>query len=283
MSEISPEGVIDTPIEPAETTPPDELESQAITTPAGDKLVPLSALQEARGKIRDQAAQVARIPDLETEVATLRELKPFAEFVKNNPHLLQPQAPAAAPPPAPTGPDPELEQYARRFDLYTPAGIPDVERAKAIREDTAKIARTEAEKLFQPMEARGLQQQAAANLHWISQQTDAYGRPLSQDAIAEAVAPLVQGMDEPTRIKAMADPRVAQLLLSHAKTAQLGRMAAPVAAPTTPPLHTETPGGGAPVTLSEQDRRLGARAGLNEQQLRDRAGRFNPRGSNVLE
>lgn len=271
------------PVEEQAVVPPEEQEpEQTVTTPGGEKLVPLEALQEVRREAQALKQRVGTLTALESEVQELRGLKPYADFLKANPHLLQqPQPPAA---PQPQGPDPELEQYARRFDLYTADGKPDVQRAQAIREDTAKIARQEAERLIRPVETQTLAARAAQNLNWIGQQKDPYGRPITEQAIAAAVAPLISGMTEEQRIKAMADPKVTQLILQHAKVAMIEQHPnAPIQPPQTPPLHVETPGGGSRVVLSDMDKRLGAKAGLSEQQLRDRAARFNPRGSNVLE
>lgn len=290
MSELEAAGVVEptadqAPIEGQEQTEQvatEDQEPEAVVTPTGEKLVPLSALLDARNKVKELKPLAGKVSEMETELAELRNLRPYAEFVKANPHLLQPQQPAQPPPS--NQPDPELEQYARRFDLYTPEGKPDVDRARAIREDNAKIAREEAQKVIQPYETRTLAQQAAANLQWLGGQKDAYGRQLTEDALREAVAPLIQGMDEANRVRAMADPQVAQLILRQAKAIQLEKMPnAPVQPPQNPPLVTESAGGPQRITLSEADKRIGARAGLTEQQIRDRFAKFNPNSANRLE
>src|SRR5262245_40549452 len=112
--------------EPQAETPqePKAAEVEAVEV-AGEKYVPVSAIiaeRKAR-QIAEQAAQRAQ----EIEQWAYQN-RPYVDFLKNNPQLLQQRQ--EPPPQAPAAPneDPEAREAALLMDFYTADGKPDVEK-----------------------------------------------------------------------------------------------------------------------------------------------------------
>lgn len=273
IEETPPEAIQTATVEPAEET-----HEEAVELKPGEKYVPLSALMAVRNENKALKPQAAKAAELESQ---LNELRPYADFVKANPQLLQPRQ-EPAPPPDPTK-DPAIEQYARRFDLYTADGKPDVERAKAIIDDNRAVAREEANKLLEPVRNETLAQRAVANVTWMTQQKDAAGNPLAQEHIDAVVRSITGQMTKAQALKVLADPAVVQVTTDTAWGRQ-ARSARPVAQkPPGEPLHVETAGGGQGVPITDASRRLAKSAGISDKDFEASAKKFQPGKYNRLE
>ena len=100
----------------AENLPPAEDEiPEAVEVQPGVRVVPVGVVKALRDEIKALKPQAQRTADLEREVGAHRAV---VEFIRANPHLMQPpQVPQqAAPNP---GDDPGLVELARTLDLYT--------------------------------------------------------------------------------------------------------------------------------------------------------------------
>lgn len=237
------------------------------------------ALTSARGQLRELKPLAQKAHQLEQQV---NEFRPYVEFLRNNQQLLQPQQASAALSPQD---DPALVDYARTLDLYTQDGKPDTSRAAKLREMTRTEAQAIAQQAIAPVQEATHEQRAAQNLQWIVGQKDADGRQLEEQYIAQTVGAIYQGMAPADAKRVLADPKVAQLIAYTA----LGLQAAakPVGqrpqAPTQPPLHVETAGGGHEVALSDSSKRFAKMTGRTEKDWQESAKRFKPNQSNPLE
>lgn len=264
------------PIQTAVVAPADD-ESDAVELKPGERYVPLSALQATRAKVAELKGQAERATQLEAE---LNAARPYVDFLRANQHLLTPQPVAPAAPVAPTV-DPQVESYAKRFDLYTQDGRPDVERAQAIIEDNRRLARTEAESVIAPIRQQADAERASAAYQWLLSQKDADGNPLSKEAVDAVVTPVLTGAPDGMRV--LADPQVMQLLRHTA----MGYQAAaprktPIPAPG-PVLQTEPAGGGRGYTMSDSERRMARNIGRSDKDWSETSARFKPGTYNSLE
>lgn len=280
---------------PVEETPPQQATTEQLPEDpdpteglqeAAEQVAALkNALTAARGQLRELKPQAQQVQQLQQRLSQIEPLVPFAEFVKNNPHLLQQQPPPAPAPPPDPHTDPQLVAYAKRFDLYTADGKPDVERAKAIIDDNRSIAREEAQRLMEPVQHATHEQRAIANLNGVLAIKDGSGEPLRQEFITQAVQSIAQGVDQKELIRLLADPKVAHVV---GLTALGLQAAAPkpkkVEAPTAPPLHVETAGGGSPnYQLTASGKRMAQLAKIPEKTYVETAKGFNPNGPNTFE
>lgn len=263
----------------------EEEQPDAIEIKPGEKYVPLSAVIALRKDNKDLKAQAQKVPQLEQRLSQIEPLVPFAEFVRNNPHLLQQPQPVA---PAPVDPstDPQLVTYAKRFDLYTADGKPDVERAKAIIEDHKRIADEAVAARMAPLEHQTNEQRAIANLNNVLATKDGDGNVLRQEFITQAVTSMAQGVDQRELIRMLADPKVAQVVALTA----LGLQAAAPRQKTTAirqpgePLHVETAGGKPPeYTITASGKRMAQIAKIPEKTYTEVAKAFNPNGPNTFD
>lgn len=259
------------------------LEQQAAPEPEPHEQDPkTAAIVALRREVQELKPLAQKAQALEQELAGSR---PYLEFVKQNWDKLQARPQPVTPQPDPAV-DKDLETFARRYELYTTDGRPDVDRARAIVDDNRKVAREEAQKVIQPYEQRSLADTAAARLEHIRTQKDAFGRPLTDDSLAAAIEPLVKGMSVDARLKAMADPQVAELITRQAKAIQLEKLGIPnqqqAPQPGTP-LYVESPGGGSRPTMSESERRFAKSVGRSEKDWLAANARIKPGQSNALE
>lgn len=254
-----------------EASPQSEPQAQADETEVelyeheGQKLVPLGAVVSLRKEIQALKQQAAKVPQLEQ---TVNEMRPYVDFVSRHP--AQPQSPQETASASPAS-DPALDTYAKRFDLYTSDGKPDVERARAIQDENRRIAREEASRLIEPVALQAYEQRAGLNVSQILSTTkDAEGRPLDQQYLGEAIAQLASGLagDRAQVYQLLSDPSVAAVLADNA----LGRQARATRAtpaptpPQNPPLHVERAGGSQVLTLSDVERGRARRYGLTDEQ-----------------
>ena len=282
-------------VQTLEAQPADD-EPDAIEIHPGEKFVPLSAVQALRKDNKELKAQAAKVPQLEQRLQQIEPLVPFAEFVKNNPHLLQPQTAQPAPVPVPLDADPALVNYAKRFDLYTAEGKPDVERAKAIIDDHKKMAEEAAQAAVAPLQQQTNEQRAIANLNEILALKDGEGNAINADFITQAVASLVPPAKTPQEaqknqqelIKMLADKGVASVVANVALGLQARAPKQPKGAAQPPvpgaPLHVETAGGKAPqYTINASGKRMAEIAKIDPKKYEETARAFNPNGPNTFE
>ena len=237
----------------------------------------LGAVKALRGELKQLKPQAQRVSELERESA---ENRAIVEFLKANPHLMQPQQPQA--PAAPPGDDPALVEYARTLDLYTQDGRPDVTRAAKLRDMTRAETQTAVQQAMAPMQEATHAQAAAQNLQWMTSLKDANGRGLEEQYIIETVRTVYGNLPKADAVKVLADPKVAEVLAYTAlgrQAASKPSQAAP-AAPAAPVLHVESAGGNVPFHVSEDHTK---RLGGGHKQYVESAKRYVPGKSNVLE
>lgn len=250
-----------------------------------DVTVPVGVAKALREEIKALKPQAQKAAQLEAE---LNAIKPFATFLQQNPHLLQPQAPPPAPPPDPKA-DPVLIEYARNLDLYDAQGQPDVARAQKLREMTRRDAEHYAGQLIAPVAAQTNEQRAAANLTQVMETAKANGNPLEEQYLVQAVQSITGRVPREKAVEILADPSAVNLLAITAfgLQAMQKKGAPPAPAPPVPPpgpvLEVERPGGPGQVHMSEDTRRLMRVAGVSEKQYVESAKRYVPGKSNSLE
>ena len=219
----------------------------------GEPYVPLSAVRAERSKRQHFAARAAEADRLEAENAAMR---PYAEFLRANPQLLQPPssapAPAATPASAPTI-DPEVAAVAQSLSLYKTDGTLDVEAAGKILEVADARADRRARATVAPLLQQQTLSQSELNFRTVlANLKDADGRPPSEQnlrAVWNAVGP-----------QTAADPQVAALLGLMAIGADRSLAPRVVAPPASVPAVSE-PSGGTPqsrATLSDLESRVAA-------------------------
>lgn len=267
------------PAPPAEPPPADPVVEEE-----GEVTVPVGVAKALREEIKSLKPLAQKAQQLESE---LNAIKPFATFLQQNPHLLQPHQPAPAPPPDPKT-DPALIDYARTLDLYTAEGQPDVARAQKLRDMTRADAQAIAREALAPIAASTNEQKAAANLNQVMQTAQANGTPLEEQYLIQAVQGVTGRVERTEAVRILSDPNVVNLLAITALGLQSMQKkgapapAAPVAQPG-PVLEVERPGGPGQVQMSEDSRRLMRSAGVSEKQWTESAKKFVPGKSNVLE
>lgn len=282
------DGVIDDPQpQPVDAAPEPQVEPpapteddipEAVEVSPGQRVVPVGVVKALREELRQLKPLAEQAQQLD---AYVRDVRPYVEFLKANPNLLQPQT---QPQPAAPQTDPALVELARTLELYDPAtGQPDVARAAKIRDLTRAEAQAIADQRIAPLQEGTHEQRAAANLQAILATKDADGRPLEQQYVVQAVQTITSSLPSAEAKRILADPKVAQLLRLTALGMQASAKKSGPVPPTEPPLHVESPGGGGGVVLSEDSRRLAKLAGIPEKDYAERAKRFQPGRSNVLE
>lgn len=243
------------PPAPAETPAPDPIAAlEAASEEDLKKLDPnglLAALKAERAEKKALKETAQKAQALEQEIAQAR---PYVQFLQAHPELLQPR-PAD---PVPTAPsvDPEAVQYAKEFDLYTPEGKPDIEKAQRLLKFHDDRASRKAREAVQPIEALTDQQLSAAMFHQVANMPAPNGQKVDADALKQLWASV------PARLSK--DPGVAALL--HAAAAGFTRTPATVAAPAAPPVVTEAAGKVPTRTLSISalDKAVAAHKGMDE-------------------
>ena len=268
----APSATTEPPAEPAEEDIPEAVEFQP-----GVKYVPVGALKAVRDENKVLKPLAAKAAELEQQV---NEFRPYVEFLRSNPALLQPQARPA--PVTPQAEDPALVELARTLDLYTADAKPDTARAAKIRDLTRAEAQAIAEKTMAPVQEGAWEQTAAHNLQWMVSQTDAFGRPLEEAAIVASVRSIYGALPKGEALRVLADSRVAQLIVNDAVARQSkGKpFTPPPAAPAGPALHVEAAGGGTGPSVSEDHTR---RLGVKHADYEAAAKQYKPGQSNVIE
>jgi hypothetical protein len=249
------------------------IEQNAIDIPDGDRLVPLSVVAPLREKVRTLKPKAERADQLEAELAQVKarqqESAPIIEAARA---IVQAAQAAQQPQPQPVAPqdDPELQEIARDFDLWKPDGSLDVDRAKRIQQRETARARAIAEETTAPMVARTLQQEASYNLARAKNTKLPDGTAADPQILENLWRQL---SNQPGGLQTLANPDNAvhvwnqALAYTMAAKATARPTSLPTAtAPTTPPLYTETAGGGQPALpkLTSADKRTAQELGITE-------------------
>jgi hypothetical protein len=182
--------------------------------------------------------------------------------------------------------DPELVELARDLELYHPqTGQPDVTRAAKIRDMNRREAERIAQQAIAPIQERTYEQQAAQNLHTVSNTfKNADGTTIDTEYMTAAIKAITANLPKEEAFRVLADPAVANVvgLMAQGLQAQ-HKKAAPAPANLPAPLHVESAGGHSDIQLSEGSRRLMRAVGRTESDWKDAAKRYVPGRSNVLE
>lgn len=260
-----------------------ELDGQTISLPDGDKMVPLSALQEARRQLRQSKTQGAAGADdldrlrqqLTESERRYAEVAPLAEAFRALRDTAA-QVPSPAPAPAaPVPPDPELEAIARDFDFYTPDGQLDTTKAQRVQARTQRAAEAMARQQVAPLHEQAMLQQAVRNLARAQATVHPVTKQPADPAVLDRLVETIKR--QPNGLATLANEEaVKQLWLNaYALTTLAGPVApAAPAAPTTPPVVTERSGGRAAVpgaSMSARERAAARDAGLSEKEYLDLA------------
>lgn len=298
MSE--PENLINVEDEPAASEPVSEVAPAAQTVaeaapPESDADIDINAidlkdegrvrgligeLSRKRAENRTLKTQAERASALETE---LNQARPYLEFMRNNPQLLQPRQPEPQAPPPPDA-DPRAVQAARLMDFYTADGKPDVNRGAEWIRLQEDIASGVAQKAMAPTVQQSLQDKAQSNYTMLRNFKLPDGKPLRQDivdGIWQAAA------REPNGLATLANPQSVQALALLAIGAHSLSVPGPTAPPAlTPPVVTEPVGGRATtpqVRLSGIEERTLKQSNLSPTKYQELTKDFKPGVSNVLE
>lgn len=219
------------PGQAATATVPAEAAPDAETVDvAGQKYVPVGALINERKQRQALTEKAARADQLDAEMSAAR---PYVEFLKANPGLLQRQQQAQAAPQTEQV-DPQLEQLAKTLDLYTPEGKPDLARATTLRQLVKAEAQEIARQTIAPMQKETYETKAARNFQAAVAMKDANGRSPSPQALAS--------LFKEVGAESAADPRIAGILALTALGLDYSQSKSAPPAPITAPLVTESQG-----------------------------------------
>lgn len=278
---------VETPAQPPQETagaehvqPTGDDVPEAVEVAPGQRMVPVGVLKAVREELKTRP----KAEDLAALQRQLDESKPYVEFLKNHPHLLNPPAP---PEPARVEPqdDPALVELARTLELYdAQTGKPDTARAEKIRNLTRSEAQQIARSEMAPVQERTYQTQAEANVQQILHTTKtADGAPLEAEYLTAAIKSIAAQLPKGEAFKILADPAVANVVRLTALGLQAqGKKSAP-AAPQAEVLHRESAGGSGDVPMSDGSRRLARMTGRTEKDWQDAAKRYVPNRANPLE
>lgn len=259
---------------PQETAPEDDA-PDAIEV-AGQRVVPLSALQSARAEAKALKEQAQRASELE---ARLRELEPYAQFVQNNRDLLI-QRTAPEPPPAQSAPqvDPDALEMARLMDFYKPDGSLDVDRGAKALSVLEKRSERIADERVKPIIRQTHQDQAQQNFQRALQIKDANGETPSLESLQAVWSTMPPEL--------VADPRVAGVLAATALGLDRMRTPRKPSVPVPPPALVSEPSGGNPrtrPTLTPMEERLAADRGVAPSKWAELTRNYQPGRPAVLE
>jgi hypothetical protein len=234
----------------------------------------IAALRIERQKARQATERASRVDSLEAELAQNR---PYVDFVKANPNLLQPRQPE--PVPAPPSADPDAVEAARLMDFYKADGSLDVEKGAQHLALMDRRAGRLSEVAVRPFREQSLETQSATNFQRALAVKDAAGNLPNPESVRAVwgVMPLAD----------TANPQVASMLAALAHGLDKFRPAGPVApqAPARAPLETEGAGGQprARVSLSKLEERIIGQRGQTAQAWADDTKNFVHGRPTVLE
>lgn len=252
-------------------TPSADDEPEVLEIPTGEKLVPLSALESARAKVRAKSEELetlkgevgkgaekdARIAELQQQ---LEQARPLAQAYTAAVEAQRNQ------PPAPAEPTPQqtakLQRVAQQLDFYKSDGSLDLTRAQShldlIHEEAAEIAQQH----VAPIHQQSVEEQSAYNL----QRALITKTPGGVQPDPAVVRELWGRVDKRLTATAAGAAQIFAAALGH--SVLLGKM--PKAQEEIPPpLETERAGGKdvASVTLRESDRKVARDLGITDKEM----------------
>lgn len=252
-----PASVAAPPAEPVPAGDPEDIDPNDADLLKDEKRVRglIAELSRKRTEVRDLKPQAERAAQLEAEVAQNR---PYVEFLKANPALLQPKPAPVETPPDPAA-DPDAVAAAQLYDFYTPEGKPDAVKGarhlQMVRQEAQRIT----QQAVQPWQQASAQEKSNQNFHAVLQMKDPEGHSPSPEAVT---AVWKQVLSEPNGLAITSDQRSAAFLAMAALG--IDRMTKkPGVKPPPPALETE-PSGGTPRTrpsLSGLEERVAADRG----------------------
>jgi hypothetical protein len=269
----SSDGAGDPPVAAGVASDETAAEVEAVEV-AGKKYVPTAALIAERTKRQHAESKATRADELERYVS---ESKPYIEFLKANPQLLQPRQPEPVPAPASPVDDPDALEAAKLMDFYTPEGKPDAARGAKWLELQDRRSQRVAQATVQPLAQNSAQERSTVNFQRALQMTDADGHKPNEQVLRS----LWQQMTP----EQTANPAVAGLLVSQAfgLDRMYGKRAIP--APAKAPIETEASGGRVQPALkmSDLETRIAGERKTSPQQWSELTKNYKPGRPNVLE
>lgn len=267
------------PEPPQQAAPaPDPDPDGTIEGSGGVKFVPLGAVVDLRGKVREKDTVIA---SKDTELAAAKaELEQVRGAWNTVQPLIQQIRQQQAQPSAPAKPqvNEAALNYAKYLDLYKPDGTPDVERAQRVLDLNAAQAQEVARAAVQPLYQSTAQQQSAANYTAAANYTDKNGIKVDQAILQDIWNKVPKEMS--------ANPDIAALLykVAKAETLDAGKWKPQTPAPP-PPIVTESLGGGAsvPKELTYQDKQMMSAANIKPSDYEKISSNFKPGQANSLE
>lgn len=259
-----------------------------ITIPSG-KVVPVGAVQAERGR-RKEAEKALTAKD--AEIATLkakadkydqvepqiRAAMPIIEGIQRRPDLvaqLNQPAPVAKEAAGPLTAD-EAVEYAKDFDLFTPEGKPDVDRAQRIAKRHETMNARSTANAIAPFAQNEAQRQSQTLYRQVASYKDAQGNTVD--------ATILKNIWNLIPAEQSSKPEVAGVLYRMALAEQMIQGKGPK--PGLPPV-VQTEGVGQRTTqnttITGIDTQMMKAAGIAEKDYTATASRFKPGQSNSLE
>lgn len=274
MGVVSPAPAVPVQAAPAPSSEEPAPTDQDVQEAGGDQRVAglIAALRIERQKARTATERASRVDALEQELAQNR---PYVEFVKANPNLLQPRQPE--PPPVPPAADPDAVEVAQLMDFYKSDGSLDVEKGAKHLALMDRRAGRQSQEAVKPYREQSLQERSDANFQRALNVRDAEGNLPSQEAV-RSVWNLMPVEDR-------AKPETAMVMAMLAHGADKLRMKVPIAAPQSAPVVTESAGGQSRplVSLSALEERILSQRGTSAQAWAEHTKTFQPGRPTVLE
>ncbi len=248
--------------------------SLAVDDGKGNKMVPLSALMDAKKSVR---ALSKKVKDLEpvaqrvTEIdGRLQKAQPIIDAVLANPKLraealkiAQGTAPSRATTDQPTADeDPDAVAYAEDMGWYLQDGTtPDAARGRRVLARLDQRHGRQTDERIRPFATLTVEQKKEQNLARVKGQVDEDGTPLVTEESVNEVAAML-----PAHL--LADPNVSQLLLTTA--IGLDRQKKRTPKPVPEPMYLERPAGRGPreSVISADERAMLKRVGLSEDEYK---------------
>lgn len=263
---------------PVAAAPEEEALPEGAIEQAGQVMVPLAALKDARAQAKDLKTKAQAVEQVQQ---WYQQVRPYVDFLQSHPDLL---TRGNAPAPTPSAPehDPAAENLARTLDLYTADGRPDAARAQVLMGVVEQLAEKKASAVVQPVQEQTLQQRSLANFHDAANAKAPNGATVSRDILWQ--------------VWSQGDPRVLATTQGAAAAwaLALGMQAMQPSSPTQtaptiqvpggPPLVTEAPGRpGARPLLTDLDQRVMNVRGIDAKKYAEYAKAFKPGEVNTIE
>lgn len=239
------------------------------------KMVPLSALMEARKREREQRKANADLQTRQAQIdAQLSEFRPYAEKLKAHPELIdaiesgtRPSAPTTVQP----ADDQEAIEFAQDYGFITATGELDISRARRQLDKLDKRWEAKNAKQLAPLMQSEAQRAMYSHKEAARKVTLKDGSRLASDESIEQAFGMIGNVPQ-----LAADPNVAAVmnLVAAGLDVAMGRRAAPSTRAELPdPLYTEPAGGTrrAPAANSEL-LRIGKLVGLGENDFKGATG-----------